>query len=225
MNPAAARIVSLYEENALVWDKLRNPASLFEKPWLDRFLALIPSGGSILDLGCGSGLPVADYLIRSGYAVTGVDSAPSMVAMCRKRFPQSDWRVADMRTLALDQRYHGILAWDSFFHLSPNDQTLMFPIFAQHAAPGAALMFTSGPEHGEICGEFQGEPLYHGSLDPAEYRTLLAANGFRVIANIFNDSTCGDHAVWLAQAHSETIQLSTALESRQKTRLHGQTSV
>ncbi len=200
MNPASARIIGLYEENAAAWDRLRNPGILFEKAWLDRFLALLPPGGSILDLGCGSGEPIAAYLIRSGYALTGVDSSPTMIAMCRQRFPQSQFHVADMRTLALDHRYDGILAWDSFFHLSPDDQTKMFPIFARHAAPNAALMFTCGPEHGEVCGEFAGEPLYHGSLDPGEYHALLGANGFRTVANIFGDPTCGDHAIWLAQA-------------------------
>jgi SAM-dependent methyltransferase len=202
LNPAAHRIVGLYEDNAAAWDRLRNPGSLFEKPWLDRFLALLPPGGSILDLGCGSGEPIAAYLIRSGYALTGVDSSPSMIAMCRERFPQNQFHVADMRTLAIDQRFDGILAWDSFFHLSPDDQTTMFPIFAQHAAPGAALMFTCGPAHGEVCGEFAGEPLYHGSLDPEEYQALLDGNGFSTVANIFNDVTCGDHAVWLAKSHS-----------------------
>lgn len=200
MNPAAHRIVGLYEENAAQWDRLRNPGVLFEKAWLDRLLALLPPGGSILDIGCGSGEPIAAYLIRTGYALTGVDSSPSMIAMCRERFPKNQFHVADMRTLALNQRYDGILAWDSFFHLSPDDQIKMFPIFARHAAPNAALMFTCGPAHGEVCGEFAGEPLYHGSLDPDEYQVLLESNGFRTVANIFGDPGCGDHAIWLAQA-------------------------
>ena len=42
----------------------------------------------------------------------------------------------------------------------------MFPRFAAHAQPGAPLMFTSGSEAGEAIGEWQGEPLYHASLEP-----------------------------------------------------------
>jgi hypothetical protein len=28
-----------------------------------------------------------------------------------------DWRLADVRTLALSRQFHGVIAWDSFFHL------------------------------------------------------------------------------------------------------------
>lgn len=48
-----------------------------------------------------------------------------------------------MRGLALDQDFAGILAWNSLFHLSPDDQRAMFAVFERHAGPGCALMFTS----------------------------------------------------------------------------------
>jgi hypothetical protein len=76
----------------------------------------------------------------------------------------------------------------------------MFPIFAAHAASGAALMFTSGPAHGEAIGTFEGEPLYHASLAPDEYVALLSANGFDVIEHVVEDQACGGHTVWLAKA-------------------------
>jgi len=75
----------------------------------------------------------------------------------------------------------------------------MFPIFKAHAASNAALMFTSGPSHGEAIGTYQGEPLYHGSLNEAEYRSLLNANGFDVLSHMVEDPTCGRHTIWLAQ--------------------------
>jgi hypothetical protein len=104
-----------------------------------------------------------------------------------------------MRTLSLSRTFHGILAWDSFFHLTHDDQKRMFPIFRAHAAPRAALMFTSGPAHGEAIGRLEGKPLYHASLDPAEYRQLLDSHGFDIVANVFEDQSCGGRAVWLAQ--------------------------
>ncbi|MBN9262953.1 MAG: SAM-dependent methyltransferase, partial [Hyphomicrobium sp.] len=95
--------------------------------------------------------------------------------------------------------------WDSFFHLTVEDQRAMFAIFRAHAAPGAALMFTSGPAHGEAIGSYCGEPLYHASLDADEYTTLLKANGFEVVAHVVEDATCGGRTVWLAQfAHEGT---------------------
>ncbi len=187
----------LYERHAHAYDRDRG-RSLQERAWLDRFLALLPAGGSVLDLGCGMGEPIARYFLGCGVSVVGIDSSPTLIALCRERFPGSEWLLGDMRTVNLGQRVDGIVAWDSFFHLGPDDQRAMFPRFAAHARPGAALMFTSGTEHGEAIGSFCEEPLYHSSLATAEYEHLLTTNGFVVSGYIGHDPHCGGHTVWLA---------------------------
>jgi SAM-dependent methyltransferase len=199
MASAAGDIVALYERHARSWDKAR-VKTLFERPWLDRFRALMPaSGGTILDLGCGSGEPLARHFIGTGYDVTGADSSTTMIALCQERFPQHEWIIADMRTLALGRRFNGILTWDSFFHLNHDDQRHMFPIFAGHAAKDAPLMFTSGPTHGESVGSYRGDPLYHASLDEAEYCALVDRNGFALVSHVVEDPCCGGRTVWLAR--------------------------
>lgn len=198
MNALADEIIGLYERHARAFDAVRG-RSLFEKVWLDRFAALLPAGGTILDIGCGSGEPVAGYLIRRGFELTGVDASPTLISICRQRFPARDWHIGDMRQLALAQKFDGLVAWDSFFHLSHEDQRRMFPRFRAHAAAGAALLFTSGHVHGEAIGRFHGEPLYHASLSEEEYRSVLAENGFAVVAHIADDPECNRHTVWLAR--------------------------
>lgn len=205
-HPASAAIVDLYERHAASYDVDRG-RSLFERGWLERFRAEMVPGASVLDLGCGSGEPIARYLIEQGHDVTGVDSAPSLIRICAERFPDRTWIAADMRRLDLGVPFGGILAWDSFFHLTAEDQRAMFAIFRAHAAPGAALMFTSGPAHGEAIGTYCGEPLYHASLDPQEYAALLHAHGFEIVAHAVEDATCGGHTVWLArQGHQGNTQ-------------------
>lgn len=198
MTSAAERIIDLYERHARRWDEDRG-RSLPERVWLDRFLALLPAGGAVLDLGCGPGDPIARYVGEQAHDVTGVDTSPTLIGLCRARFPTQEWLVADMRGLNLGRRFAGVLAWDSFFHLNPDDQRRMFPVFRAHAASRAALMFTSGPAHGEAIGSYRGEALYHASLDPAAYRDLLREHGFEVVAHMAEDPGCGGHTVWLAQ--------------------------
>lgn len=171
-----------------------------EKPWLDRFAALLPAGGTVLDIGCGTGQPVAAYLSGRGFRVTGIDSSPSLIARCRARFPNQEWLVADMRTLDLRQRFDGLIAWHSSFHLAPDEQRALLPRLASHAAPGAHLMFTSGDEDDVRIGEWQGEPLYHASLAPDEYRALLESSGFDLVEHRACDADCGEATVWIARA-------------------------
>jgi SAM-dependent methyltransferase len=86
MSSEASKIVGLYERNAENYDKDRG-RDLFERCWLVDFLSLLPPGSSILDIGCGSAEPIARFFIEQGYAVTGVDSSPSLIDICTRRFP------------------------------------------------------------------------------------------------------------------------------------------
>lgn len=196
----AERIIDLYSRRAADWDADRGHDGVpFEKPWLDAFLAYVPAAGSILDLGCGSGRPIARYLIGQGRALTGVDASPGAIDLCRGRFPDQAWIVSDMRGLDLGRTFDGLIAWHSSFHLTPAHQQGMFAVYGRHVAPGGVLMFTSGSEHGEIIAEWHGEPLYHGSLSPEEYRAGLGAAGFEVLRHTPDDEDCGAATVWLAR--------------------------
>lgn len=193
-------ILPTYERVAERFARERDK-SLFERAWLDRLLNEAP-GRSVLDLGSGTGEPIAAYLVAQGAMVTGIDGSVAMVELFRRNLPSAEAIHADMRSLALGHRFDAILAWNSFFHLSPADQRAMFSVFAAHAAPGAILMFTSGPRAGEAVGQAGGQPIYHASLDPQEYRVLMAAHAFEPIAFVAEDPACGGHTVWMARAAS-----------------------
>ncbi len=192
-------IIDLYERTAAAWDAARRSLTPQELPHIEAFADALPAGAAVLDIGCGTGVP-AEMLIGRGLKVTGVDSSPSLIALGRARLPDAEWLVADMRALALGRRFDGLLAWHSFFHLCPDDQRAMFPIFARHAAPGALLMFTSGSEADVRIGEWQNEPLYHASLSQAEYRSLLAESGFAVLRFTAGAGDPPGPTVWLARA-------------------------
>lgn len=200
MHHHAEQIPRIYERHALAWDADRNRGAWHDKGWHDRFIAHLATGARVLDLGCGSGLPVALHLVQHGLMVTGVDASPTLISLCRRRMPEHEWIVAEMQSLALHRRFDGILGWDSLFHLTPEHQRTMFTVFAAHAAPGALLLFNTGHEQGEILGEYRGEPLYHASLDPEEYQQLLDQSGFELVAHVAEDPTAGGRTVWLAQS-------------------------
>ncbi len=111
MSVESEKVIDLYERRADAWVQARLlEATLYEKPWLDRFCALLPSDGSVLDCGCGAGEPIARYLSQGGYAVMGVDSSVAMVRMFQARLPRQRAAMSDMRTLHLPETFHGILA-------------------------------------------------------------------------------------------------------------------
>lgn len=110
MKPHADRIADLYERHARDYDADRSRDLAVEQAWLDRFVSLLPPAAIVLDIGCGHGEPIARHLIAQGFDVVGADTSPTLIALCRERFPDRAWHVGDMRTLALGTAFQGLVA-------------------------------------------------------------------------------------------------------------------
>lgn len=198
LHALARRTRDVYAEKGLHYDDQRAKV-LFEKPWLDRFLALLPPEPAVLDAGCGAGEPIAGYLIDKGCALTGIDLSLPMLERARARFPGARFLEADMRAFDLSDRFDGIVGWHSFFHLTPHEQRRTLALFAAHLGPGGALMVTVGPRAGEAVGHVGGEPVYHASLAPEDYVTILAGLGLTLVRFTAEDPDCDFATVLLAR--------------------------
>ena len=192
---AAADIVDLYDRRAADWVADRGRGlTRADRIWLDRFAARLRPGDAVLDIGCGSGRPMAAALLERGFRVMGVDASARLIAHATADLPEGQFVQADMRTLDLGRTFAGVLAWHSLFHLSPADQRIALPRLLAHAAPRVAVMFSSGPQEGSVVGDWRGEPLYHGSLGPSDYEGRLTSQGFVVETGVWAD----EGSVWLA---------------------------
>lgn len=194
----AARTQEVYERQAKRFDAERSK-SLHERAWLDRFLAPIQPGGRILDVGCGAGDPIAGYLLEEGFDVVGLDASRGMLAIARERYPNADWVLGDMRQLDFSSPFDGVIAWNSFFHLMPSEQRDVLGRIARVMKRSAPWLLTVGDREGAETGWVGGEPIYHASLSPGEYRDLLEGLGIEVLDFVVADPACGDQTVLLAR--------------------------
>lgn len=188
----------VYERQAATYDAQRSRA-LFEARWLARFTRCLTPGGRVLDVGCGAGEPIARWFRTEGFRVTGVDFSSAMLEIARTRFPSGDWREADMRRLDLGETFDGIIAWDSFFHLTPEEQRGCIAHLSRHLEPKGSVLLTVGPDAGEAEGRVGGEPVYHASLSPADYAACLEANGMRLTGFLAEDPETDSHTVLMAR--------------------------
>ena len=188
-------IAAFYERNSAKFDSSRRK-SFSERAWLDRFLQPLPKGGRVLDLGCGAGEPVSRHLIDRGFMVSGVDISPKMVGLCRTRFPRHRWINADMRRVAMDGFYDGVLAWDSLFHLRGDEQAAVIVRIGAWLAPGGRVLFNTTPVKGTEMESFQGEPLYRPSLEPHQYREAFVRAELAEIDYRPEDPACGGRSIW-----------------------------
>jgi len=198
LSSLAVQTQDVYERNAARFDAER-PKGMHERGWFDRFLKLVPEGGAILDLGCGAGDPIAAYMSERGHHVTGVDASRAMLALAQDKYPDGDWRYGDMRRLALPETFDGIVGWNSFFHLRQDEQRSVLPQLAAHLKDGGALMLTVGPEAGEVAGHVGDDQVYHSSLSPEDYESILRGLGLSIVDFVKEDPDCDFQTVLLAQ--------------------------
>lgn len=187
----------VYNQKSEFWHKVRNRSG-YENVWLDRFLENLPKPADILDLGCGTGDPIAAYFLASGHSITGVDYAPTMIDIAKKTFPDSQWVLADITKIPDLGMFDGILSWDGFFHLSIEEQRAVLPQYAEIIKPGGVLLLTVGADEGEVTGHIDDEAVYHASLSPQEYKEILKIAGFADVIYQAEDPDCLGRNIVLA---------------------------
>ncbi|MCX6046967.1 MAG: class I SAM-dependent methyltransferase [Chloroflexi bacterium] len=131
---------------AQFWDLLRGDTS----NWEDKFFyqkVIAESGQPVLDVGCGTGRLLLDYMSQ-GIDIDGVDNSPEMLALCRQKAEQLDIQPKlyqwTMETLNLPRKYRTIIVPSSSFQLltDPNDAAEAMRRFYEHLEPGGTLVMS-----------------------------------------------------------------------------------
>ena len=129
---------------ASAWDLLRGDTS----DWLDRPFyrnIILHSGQPALDIGCGTGRLLLDYL-ADGIDIDGVDNSPEMLAICREKAQKRGLHPTlfhqSMEALAVPRRYRTIMVPSSSFQLvtDPKAATQAMSSFFHHLEPGGILV-------------------------------------------------------------------------------------
>lgn len=138
--------------------------------------ANLPAGAQILDVGCGSGVPIAEGLMADGFGVWGVDASPRLVAAFRARFPQAPVACEAAQDGALfDRSFDGVIAVGLLFLLAAEDQRRVIARLAAALAPGGRLLFSAPLEACEWDDSLTGRRSL--SLGRVAYAELLEEVG------------------------------------------------
>jgi SAM-dependent methyltransferase len=169
----------------------------------------IPASGTVLDLGCGSGMPVARDLTESGYSVTGVDISGVQIRRARELVPRAEFVRADVRAVEFTpDSLDAVVSLFALIHLPLDDQFPLLERVASWLRPGGLFVATTGYsawtgiEENWLDG---GAPMWWSHADVATYRAWITSAGLAIEREDFVPEGDGGHALfWSRRPGTQT---------------------
>ncbi|MEY3774941.1 MAG: hypothetical protein RLZZ129_1721 [Verrucomicrobiota bacterium] len=181
-----------YDRIAEDWAATRVSLRAQDRPLLERMIEGVPPGAEVLDLGCGTGRPNAEYLVAHGYRVTGVDQSAAMLAKAREFLPGCDWIQAELDAVELSRGFSAVLCWDALFHLERARHQRVLTLAWQALSPGGRLLLsTGGSAHPPFRDTMWGHEFFYDAHPPDEIIALTGRTGFRILAAEMVDPPTG----------------------------------
>jgi SAM-dependent methyltransferase len=175
--------------------------------YVDQILRDVPANATVLDLGCGTGLPIAQHIVQKGFRVVGVDQSKKMLEIARREVPEAEFIHGDMIEIEFNQRFAGAVAWDSAFHVERKYHSAIYRKLAHCLQPGARLLLSvggTGPEETTdgaegFTSEMFGETFFYSAYEPAVARKLIEREGFEIELWEVDDPTSRGHIAVIAR--------------------------
>ena len=172
--------------------------------YLERFVALLPPNGRVLDVGCGAGLPSAQFLMELGFSVTGLDISSRMIELARTNVPSGVFEVRDMLSLRPHEyEVDGIVALYSVFHVHREEHEGLLRVLRSYLQPDRAILVTMGADEWEGTEpDFHGAEMFWSHFGPEHNRSILRSAGFKIELDEIDTSGGERHQVLLARVQA-----------------------
>ncbi|MEV5695034.1 class I SAM-dependent methyltransferase [Micromonospora globbae] len=172
-------------------------------PWLADLHRRLPPAASVLDLGCGCGVPAARFLTNAGHHVTGVDISDVQIERARRLVPTATFLRADATQLELPpMSFDAVVCLYALIHMPLVDQPRLIDQVATWLRPGGWLLATTG--HNAWTGTEDNwldgpAAMWWSHADAPTYRTWLQQAGLEITSEGFVPEGSSGHALFWAQ--------------------------
>ena len=174
-------VTDFFDRCAPTWDAelVRSDAKI------NRILdnAKVTAGTRVLDVACGTGVLVPDYLKRQVASVTGVDISPEMIKLARQKFPQENVRFlcGDVETTEVGADYDAIVVYNAFPHFP--DPVSLLARLSGLLRPGGILTVAHGMSREKI------DAHHHGAASRVSVGLMEARDLAALFANTLTVTT------------------------------------
>jgi len=169
---------------------------------VNSLMGRLPPGGTILDVGCGSGF-IASIPERRGFIVTGIDISTKMLELARQSAPRSTFLRMDMKRLEFPkQSFDGVICFYSIFHVPRRYHLGILKRFHRVLRPKGLLAIHMG--WGDWVGVEEnwlggGVPIYWSHFGRGKNVALVRKAKFDIILSKASKQKDGTHLFVLAR--------------------------
>ncbi len=150
----------------------------------------LKAGAAVLDIGCGTGIPVTKILLEAGLNAYAIDASPKMVEDFRQNFPDVPVACESVeRSPFFNRSFDGIISVGLMFLLSEETQRTLIHKMAAALHPGGKLVFTAPLDQVEWKDAMT--ELDSRSLGSEQYRMLISTSGLSIGEEL--DDEGGNH--------------------------------
>lgn len=171
---------------------------------LDLLITRLQPGATILDIGCGAGVPIDNYLIDKGFKVIGIDISEKQIELAQKNVPQGEYKVADMSELKEGEfSVDAVISFYAIFHIPRETHLEILKKIHSFLSDTGYLLVTMG--HGDWVGtesNFCGTEMEWSHYDAETNKQLIKDAGFKIFFDEIDTSGGEKHLVVLAQKSS-----------------------
>lgn len=151
--------------------------------YTQKLLEKLQPSPSILELGCGPGIPILKSLLEQGAQVVANDISTKQIEMAKAHCPKAKLVAGDMTALTFEpESFHGVISFYALFHLPRLKLKAMLIKIHSWLKPGGVFVFNLATlDEEEIHGEFLGYGMFWSSFGTGENQALLTEIGFDLL--------------------------------------------
>jgi ubiquinone/menaquinone biosynthesis C-methylase UbiE len=173
------------------------------RAWIERLTQQLDQGSRVLDIGCGSGIPLARELVAAGHAVTGVDISQVQIRRARELVPQATFIRADAASLDFpSESFDAVVSFYALIHLPQDEQQELLTKVARWLRPGGWFVCTTGQDEWTgVDGDWldSGVSMWWSHADAATNRAWIVRSGLTVEEQEFVPEGSSGHVLFWAR--------------------------
>jgi len=169
--------------------------------YLEKLNSLLSPNSTILDVGCGAGVPIDKYFLERGHKIIGLDISEKQIELARKNLPSGEFKVEDMSELSENEyNVDAVVSFYAIFHTPRETHGEILKKIYSFLNTNGLLLITMGSSEWEGKEDnFFGGKMSWSHYGKEKNRQLVKEAGFKILLDEVDESGGEIHQIIIAK--------------------------